>query len=106
MKLFIRDKVYFTNPTTGELFEDTIVNLNGDVVIGKEYDLTEVHRKGELNVYRLECHVCGFSIPTPLSQFQVDGIKGKQDLLPSTCGSCLSGSRYPDNPEEGIMLWI
>jgi hypothetical protein len=106
MKLFIRDKVYFTDPTTGEIIEDTITDVNDNVVMGKKFNLTDLYWKGELNVYRLECHICGFSIPAPLSQFQVDGIKGKQQLLPSTCGVCLEESRYPDNPEEGIILWI
>jgi len=106
MKLFIRDKVYFTDPTTGEIIEDTITEVNDNVVMGKKFNLTDLYWKGELNVYRLECHICGFSIPAPLSQFQVDGIKGKQQLLPSTCGVCLEESRYPDNPEEGIILWI
>jgi len=106
MKLFIRDKVYFTDPTTGEIIEDTITDVNDNVVMGKKFNLTDLYWKGELNVYRLECHICGFSIPAPLSQFQVDGIKGKHQLLPSTCGVCLEESRYPDNPEEGIILWI
>ena len=106
MKLFIRDKVYFTDPTTGEIIEDTITDVNDNVVIGKKYDLTSIHQKGDLNVYRLQCHICGFTIPSPLSQFQVDGIKGKQEILEPTCGVCLEESRYPDNPEEGIILWI
>jgi hypothetical protein len=106
MKLFIRDKVYFTDPTTGELYEDEIVHVDDQTVMGKKHDLTGVHQKGELNVYRLDCHVCGCIIPQPLSHFQVGGLKGDYKLLPSTCRVCLEESRYPDNPEEGIIMWI
>ena len=106
MKLFIRDKVYFRDPTTGEVFEDIITHVDDNVVKGKVHDLTDVYNSGNLNVYRLECQICGCTIPQPLSHFQVDGLKGKQRLLPSTCKTCLEESRYPDNPEEGIILWI
>ena len=106
MKLFIRDKVYFTDPTTGEIIEDTITHVDEHVVTGKKYDLTSIHLKGDLNVYRMECNVCGCKIPLPLSQFQVDGLKGKYTLLPSTCRACLDDLRYPENPEEGVTLWI
>lgn len=106
MKLFIRDKVYFTDPTTGEFFEDMITHVDDNVVKGKVHDLTDVYKSGNLNVYRMECYVCGCIIPQPLSQFQVDGLKGKQQLLPSTCKACLEESLYPDNPEEGIILFI
>lgn len=106
MKLFVRDKVYFTDPTTGELYEDEIVHVDNQTVMGKKHDLTSIHQKGELNVYRLDCCVCGCIIPLPLSHFQVGGLKGDYKLLPSTCRVCLEESRYPDNPEEGIIMWI
>ncbi len=107
MKLFIRDKVYFTDPTTGEFFEDMITHVDGQVIMGRDHgNLTSIYNRGDLNIYRLDCHVCGCIIPQPLSQFQVDGLKGKQHLLPSTCNVCLTESKYYDNPEEGILLFI
>ena len=106
MKLFIRDKVYFTDPTTGELIEDTVTHVDNNVVIGKVYDLTEYHMSGQLGVHRIHCHKCGNMLPRPLSQFQVDGLRGKYQLLPSTCRDCLNHIRYLDNPEDGVTLWI
>jgi hypothetical protein len=106
MKLFIRDKVYFTDPTTGEFFEDTITHVDEQVIMGRDRDLTSIYNRGDLNIYRIQCYVCGCIIPKPLSQFQVDGLKGKQQLLPSTCNVCLTDPRYYEDPEEGIILFI
>lgn len=106
MKLFIRDKVYFTDPITGEIIEDTVTHLEDNIVIGKSYDLTDYYNSGQLEVHRIHCHVCGDMLPIPLSYFQVDGLRGKYNLLPSSCKECLNKTRYPDNPEEGVTLWI
>jgi hypothetical protein len=97
MKLFIRDKVYFTDPIT---------HIDEQVIMGRDRDLTSIHERGDLNIYRMQCYVCGCIIPKPLSQFQVDGLKGKQQLLPSTCNVCLTDPRYYEDPEEGIILFI
>ena len=106
MKLFIRDKVYFTEPTTGEVFEEEVTHIDNNYILGKKMDLTFLYNKGKLGVYRLHCSECGDMIPTPLSHFQVEGLKGKQKLLPSYCEICKNKKLYPENPEEGITLWI
>ncbi len=102
MGLQVNDRVCFTD-STGHIIDDVVTNVSNNVIEGEKYDLTILYLTNKLSIYRDTCNVCGCGIPA-----RIEALKNGEsdDGQENICTICKEERSYPENPDDGVTLWI
>lgn len=103
MGLQVNDRVCFTD-STGHVVDDVVTYVGNSVVEGEKYDLTLLYLTNKLSVYRDRCKVCGCDIPIRMETLKSQDFN--DHVYEHICAVCKEERSYPENPEDGVTLWI
>ena len=103
MGLQVNDKVCFTD-STGHVVDDIVTSVEYNNIEGEKYDLTLLYLANKLSVYRDTCNVCGCDIPIRITTLKSRDLD--DHVYEHICTVCKEERSYPQNPEDGVTLWI